>query len=102
MKQYLLLIHPPGETIPSSDEWEDFFEAAHESGTFRGGSEVGNSELIGPDQGAKLSNRLAGYMRFDSDEPNQIRELLKLHPVVVHGGTVELCELPESWSRRNL
>ncbi len=35
-------------------------------------------------------------MRFDSDDKEKLLELLKTHPVVVHGGTVELCEMPES------
>jgi hypothetical protein len=30
-------------------------------------------------------------MRFESDDKLVILSLLELHPVVLHGGTVELC-----------
>ena len=33
---------------------------------------------------------------FDSANRQQILDLLEKHPVVIHGGSVELCELPES------
>ena len=35
-------------------------------------------------------------MRFDSDDKAKLIELLKLHPVVLHGCSLELCELPKS------
>jgi hypothetical protein len=35
-------------------------------------------------------------MRFDSEDKQKIIDLLASHPVVVHGGSVELCEMPES------
>jgi acetylglutamate kinase len=35
-------------------------------------------------------------MRFETDEKVKLLELLQSHPVVVHGGTVELCEMPRS------
>lgn len=35
-------------------------------------------------------------MRLDSDDPVQLHELLESHPVVLNGGTIELCEMPMS------
>ncbi len=35
-------------------------------------------------------------MRFDADDLNALRALLEDHPVVKHGGTIELCEMPKS------
>jgi len=37
-----------------------------------------------------------GLQRFDSADKQKILELLKQHPVVLRGGSVELCELPKS------
>ena len=51
---------------------------------------------IGSAWTAKSSGHIGGFMRFDSDDKEKLLELLKTHPVVVHGGTVELCEMPES------
>ena len=45
---------------------------------------------------AASSAHIAGFMRFDSDNRQAVLDLLQKHPVVLHGGTVELCELPKS------
>jgi len=96
MNQYLLLIHGNEKTATTAEEWERFFDAAKESGTFEGGSEVGRREIIGDASSARSSAHIVGYMRFDSEDKRKILELLKQHPVVLHGGSVELCELPKS------
>jgi len=96
MSQYLLLIQGNAPAEPTAAEWKTFFENAGESGLFRGGSEFGSREVIGSASKAVSSNHIAGYMRFDADDKQQLTELLRTHPVVVNGGTVELCELRES------
>jgi hypothetical protein len=35
-------------------------------------------------------------MRFDSEDKEKLLALVNQHPVILHGGTVELCELPKS------
>ncbi len=96
MNEYLLLIHGNEKSATSAEEWERFFDAARNSGVFRGGSEVGKREFVGDHDSARSSDHIVGYMRFDSDDKQVILDLLKRHPVVLHGGTVELCELPKS------
>ena len=96
MNQYLLLIQDNAKTKPSEAEWSDFFSVARASDTFVGGSEVGDRELFGDEASAKLSDHVVGYMRFDTDDKSKVTELLKIHPVVLNGGSVELCELPKS------
>lgn len=96
MSQYLLLIQGNASTEPTAAEWKTFFENAGESGMFRGGSEIGSREIIGSGGQAISSNHIAGYMRFDADDKQQLTELLHAHPVVVNGGAVELCDLRES------
>jgi hypothetical protein len=96
MNEYLLLIHGNEQSATSADEWERFFDAARNSGVFRGGSEVGKREFVGDQVSARSSAHIVGYMRFESDDKQVILSLLELHPVVLHGGTVELCELPKS------
>ena len=97
MSQYLLLIHHQPGQPPDAEEWEPFFERAAKSGLFRGGSEIGKRELIGgPGSTSATTDHLAGYMRFDAEDKQSLLDLLSHHPVVRHGGTVELCELPES------
>jgi hypothetical protein len=51
---------------------------------------------VGDQVSARSSAHIVGYMRFDSDDKQIILDLLNVHPVVLHGGTVELCELPKS------
>lgn len=96
MAQYILLIHGNVKNPVPEGEWDQFFEAARESGLFRGGSEIGQRILIGDSESVSSTDHIAGYMRFDCENRQEILDLLELHPVVVHGGTVELCELPES------
>ena len=35
-------------------------------------------------------------MRFDADSLDALTDLLKCHPTVVHGGTIEICEMPKT------
>ena len=92
--QYLLLIHNNSKSPASEAEWSAFIARAMESGTFRGGSEVGVITRIG--RPGPTSEHIGGYMRFDSDDRQKLLDLLQSHPVVLHGGTVELCEMPKS------
>ena len=78
---------------------EAFFQelaSSHASGCFRGGSEVGQRIVLGNTQSAESTRHVVGYMRFDADDKPNLLELLQTHPVVRHGGSVELCELPKS------
>lgn len=97
MRQYLLLIHHHSGPQPDPEAWERFFELTARSGLFRGGSEIGKRELIGgSDATVSTTDHLVGYMRFDAEDKQALTALLAQHPVVRQGGTVELCELPES------
>jgi hypothetical protein len=94
--QYLLLIHD-NVTSPTTDsDWADFIARATESGMFRGGSELGSREIIGTGAALPSSAHIGGFMRFDADDRLRLVELLQSHPIVIHGGTVELCEMPQS------
>ncbi len=96
MTEYLLLIHGNETTPTTAAEWDRFFAAARASGAFRGGSEIGAREIVGAGTPVRSSDHIVGYMRFDCDDRAKLRALLQQHPVVLHGGTVELCELPKS------
>jgi hypothetical protein len=101
MTQYLLLIHGNEKTASTPDEWDQFFASARQRGLFQGGSEVGKREMLGDtqsagSQSALTSDHIVGYMRFDAEDKQQLLDLLKRHPVVLHGGSVELCELPNT------
>ena len=69
-------------------EWDRFFELAKESGFFQGGSGSGGV----PD----ITEHIDGYMRFAADSLDALTKLLKQHPTVVHGGTIEICEMPKT------
>ncbi len=96
MADYILLIQGNETTATTGDEWERFFVAALESGTFRGGSEIGRREMLGDRLTARSTEHIVGYMRFEAEDQGTLVALLALHPVVLHGGSVELCELPKS------
>ncbi len=100
--QYIALIHKNTDTEPTSDEWDHFINAAKASGMFKGGSEIGLRQSIGSKSVPDSTQSVVGYMRFDSDNPDPLHLLLQSHPVVLHGGTIELCEMPKSQQESTL
>lgn len=96
MTQYILLIHDNAKTEPTAAQWDQFFAAAGQSGLFEGGSAIGKRVILGDTLSAKSSDHLVGFMRFNADDKQKLLDLLQSHPVVLHGGSVELCEMPES------
>ena len=96
MNQYILLIHDNLKSDTTADEWTAFFTDAKQSGLFKGGSEIGKRMVIGDAGAMTPTDHIVGYMRFDSDDKQRILDLLQKHPVVMHGGCVELCEMPKS------
>ncbi|MGI9239578.1 MAG: hypothetical protein ACR2RV_02185 [Verrucomicrobiales bacterium] len=96
MTQFIVLIHGNARSVPSDEEWEEFVATAVASRLFRGGSEIGERSVIGAQELAGASQHIVGFMRFDSADRGAVVALLERHPVVLHGGSVELCEMPRS------
>lgn len=96
MTQYLLLIQNNLTSSTTAEEWTTFFSAVHSSGMFKGGSEIGDRTRLGNGTTAQSTDHVVAYMRFDSDDKEKLLSLVNQHPVILHGGTVELCELPKS------
>jgi len=94
--QYLLLIQNNATSVTTPAAWDRFFAAAEASGLFKGGSALGERVVIGDPQSAQSTKHIGGFMRFDTDNRAKLLELLQLHPVVLHGGSVELCEMPRT------
>jgi hypothetical protein len=96
MPQYILLIQGNAKSSPAPEEWDAFFTAAGESGLFGGGSQIGRRIVLGDAASARPTDHVVGYMRFDADDKQQLLDLLKTHPAIIHGASAELCEMPES------
>ncbi len=94
--EYILFIHKNSDSPMPADEWETFFDRARKSGMFDGGSEIGKRVELGKKSGFDVTDRIGGYMRFNAANLEKLKELLSHHPVMCHGGTLELCELPRS------
>ncbi|MCH2046721.1 MAG: hypothetical protein MK212_21585 [Saprospiraceae bacterium] len=94
--EYILFIHNNNDKPTSSDQWNHFFTEASKSGLFLGGSEIANQIQVGEKRVDNITNTVAGFMRFEADNKEAILELLKIHPVSLQGGTLELCEMPKS------
>jgi len=91
---YLLLIHKNADSPISSQQWNTFFNAANASGFFRGGSEISNRVMLGSKTVPNTCDAIGGFMRFESDDISALLSLLEKHPVVLQGGSLELCEMP--------
>ncbi|WP_050027909.1 hypothetical protein [Verrucomicrobium sp. BvORR034] len=96
MTQYILLIQDNLTGTTTAEEWTTFFSAVHSSGMFKGGSEIGDRIRLGNSTTAQSTDHVVAYMRFDSEDKEKLLALVNQHPVILHGGTVELCELPKS------
>ena len=94
--QYIVLIHNNPEAVTEAKDWSVFFENAKNSGLFRGGSAIANSQIIGCESASPVSTAIGGYMRFDADDPKELRKLLNTHPVIKAGGALELYEMPRN------
>ena len=94
--QYIALIHKNTDSAPPTDEWDRFIAAAKATGMFKGGSEIGSRQTIGQKTVSDTTESVGGFMRFDSDDPEELHALLREYPVIQHGGTIELCEVPKS------
>ena len=94
--QYLALIHDQGDTTSTNEEWERFIQIANDSGMFRGGSALGARQIIGPQLMMQTADSVGGFMIFEAKDLETLLVLLEQHPVIVHQGTIELCEMPET------
>ena len=94
--EYILLIHNNTETTPTNDDWSLFIEKAIQTKSFQGGSAISNGLTIGKKEITSITKELGGFMRFETENKQELLELIKLHPVVLHGGSVQLCEMPKT------
>ena len=95
--EYLAMIHNTDRGCAAHAERDAFYRAAKNSGMFRGGSAIGDLRMmLGQDARAMIDGRAGGFMKFECDDVNSLVDLLKLHPVLIHGGTIELVDCPKS------
>ena len=94
--EYILFVHNNTDDKTNKEDWNRFFELALESGLFQGGSEIGNRIQLGAKVVADTTKSIGGYMRFESESLEPLKQLLFEHPVLKSGGSLELCELPKS------
>jgi len=97
--EYIIFIHKNENSgLPGGieEEWDHFFAVARESAFFQGGSAIAQRTTIGSGDVADITERIGGFMRFDADSLEALTDLLKRHPTVVHGGTIEICEMPKT------
>ena len=94
--EYILFIHNNVDAATTETQWNSFFIEANKSGVFLGGSEISNQMQIGKKPVKKITDDISGFMRFEAEDKNTILALLEKHPVIVQGGTLELCEMPKS------
>lgn len=94
--EYILFIHNNTNRPTTKEEWNTFFTAAHQSGIFAGGSEIANRIQLGHKSVSDITKTIGGHMRFEAATLEEVTKLLKLHPVLLCGGTLELCEMPKT------
>ena len=94
--EYILFIHKNAQTEIPGKEWGAFFKEAAASGIFQGGSEIGKRIQLGERSVEDITNSIGGFMRFEAENLESVKTLLRKHPVLINGGTLELCEMPKT------
>ncbi len=94
--EYILFIHNNVDSTISDSDWDQFFAEARNSELFQGGSEIGGRILLGEKQIPDITQSIGGFMRFHSESVEALKEFLERHPVLISGGSLELCELVKS------
>jgi hypothetical protein len=94
--EYILFIHNNVDHATTEEQWSRFYIVANESGMFNGGSEVAESHTIGDKPISQTTKSVVGIMRFETNDIDKLNNLLKLHPVYLQGGTLELCKMPQT------
>lgn len=79
----------------SHGDWDTYIERLVASGRFRGGSSLGNGAAFSKSRPDPAQSGVTGFMRFEADSIDQVRELLAGNPVFEAGGIVEIHELIE-------
>ena len=94
--EYIVFIHNNADSTATETDWAEFIEKAVKNGMFQGGSEIANQIQLGSKPVTKITDTVAGFMRFESAEKKALLDLLEEHPVLRNGGTLELCQMPKS------
>ncbi len=94
--EYILFIHNNVDSPASDEQWVAFFAVANASGIFSGGSEINNGIQLGSKPIRPTTQSVDGFMRFETDDVDQLYRLLQQHPILLQGGTLELCQMPRT------
>ena len=93
--EYIVFIHNNTDNVTKDEQWHSFFSLAQESGIFQGGSEIYNPISLGKKTIPDITINIGGFMRFETDDKNKLITLLDKHPVIIEGGSLEMCEMPK-------
>jgi hypothetical protein len=93
--EYIVFIHNNTDNDTKDEQWHSFFTLATDSGIFQSGSEIYHPEAIGKKSIPNITKNIDGFMRFETDDKEKLLLLLKKHPVIIEGGSLEVCEMPK-------
>ncbi len=95
--EYLTFMHSDESKTGTKDQWNDFFNFICKSDCFQGGSEIHNKRMIiGPSKKPEVGSGISGYMKFNVENLDELLSIIKLHPTLINGGSIEIIELPKS------
>lgn len=89
--QFMMLMKGGGGT---EEQWSAYIETLTASGTFRGGSVLGNGRCISQSKTTECT--IDGFMRFEAATMNEVLDLAQLNPTLLAGGSIEVLELIET------
>ena len=89
MTEFLMLM----KGTDSQGDWDGYIEKLVATGRFRGGSSLGRGRSCSQAGETSAESGVTGFMRFEADTIEEVRELLAGNPVFEAGGVVEIHEL---------
>ncbi|MFK7856871.1 MAG: hypothetical protein AB8B79_22330 [Granulosicoccus sp.] len=78
----------------SSEQWSAYIETLVASGTFRGGSALGNGQCMSQRETTECT--INGFMKFEAASMNEVLTLTQSNPTLLSGGSVEVLEIIET------
>ena len=97
MNDYIILMHndaPDGQGS-RADEWTSYLAKLKQTGSFQGGSAIGDGVCVSKLAAApEVTRHISGFIRVQAGSLSAAREFVIGNPVFEAGGTVEIRELP--------
>ncbi len=97
MTDYIMLMHNDVADDTSVLAWAPYLEKLRSAGLLQGGSAIGSGFCMRRGGAIPpITDHIAGFIKIEAQDLDEVRSLLTGNPVYEAGGTIEIRELPRT------